>query len=420
MAHALLEAYEAITPILEDLPHPSASDSPRTIEAWEKLGILFLGAGLEIHSKHPDFMAIFDAQEAPEDDQEDPEEHENSQEDEPAHVDDEEEEQGNTTAAKKAKAREVVIRRAQRILGQGLNPPLDPEVTLDLITALPLEVAEKAEDSALTRVARGFKTVDDWERLLRKATRQGSRTDATFCQKSMALDAEPDLLQRDIHLRRSQSVTRTESYLHGLIHKMDTIKFTVEWKKRTGKNSGTYKRDFNVALFQRENEAIFRSLSADEKRDKMTEYAPQFTLFKRDRENIVTSRNRLQFAYKHFGSGVLIDPFFSASNLGQKRAKKFQSLLDVLRTLAPASDDETIPERTRFHDLEQENRHVLYDLTSALCADDNERELIAKFLDDFFIQYPTNIRPFQNLGAPLYPITSHSLYLFRSYTIARD
>ncbi|KAJ7764098.1 hypothetical protein DFH07DRAFT_811956 [Mycena maculata] len=387
MADALLEAYEAITPILGDLPHPSSFDSPRTVEAWEKLGILFLGAGLEIHCKHPDFMAIFDGHQGPEDDEEDPEEeHENSQEDEPPHVDDEEEEQENTTAAKKAKAREVVIRRAQRILGEGLNPPLDPEVTLDLIAALPLEVAEKAEDSALIRVARGFKTADDWERLLRKATRQASRTDVAFCEKSMALDAEPDLLQRDIHLRRSQSVIRTEGYLHDLIHKIDTIKFTVEWKKRTGKNSGTYKRDFNVALFQRENEAIFRSLSVDEKRDKMTEYAPHA-------ENIVTARNRLEFAYKHFGSGVLIDPFFSASNLGQKRAKKFQSLLDVLQTLVPRSDDQMTPERTRFHDLEQGNRDALYDLTSALCADDNECELIAKFLDDFFIQYPSKIRP---------------------------
>ncbi|KAJ7730220.1 hypothetical protein DFH07DRAFT_994020, partial [Mycena maculata] len=359
-----------------------------------KPGILFLGADLEIHCKHPDFIAIFDGSEGPEDNEEDPdEEHENSQEDEPPHVDDEEEEQGNTTAAKKAKACEVVIRRTQHILGEGLNPPLDPEVTLYLIAALPMEVAEKAEDSALTRVARGFKTADDWARLLRQATRQGSRTDVTFCEKSMALDVEPDLLQRDIHLRHSQSVTRTESYLHTLIHKMDTIKFTVEWKKRTGKNSDTYKRDFNIALFQRENKAIFRSLSADEKRDKMTEYAPQFTLFKRERENIVTAHNRLEFAYKHFGSGVLIDPFFTASNLGQKRAKKFQSLLDVLQTLVPASDDEMTPERTRFHDLEQENRHFLYDLTSALCADDNERELIAKFLDDFFIQYPTNVRP---------------------------
>ncbi|KAJ7764084.1 hypothetical protein DFH07DRAFT_770490 [Mycena maculata] len=286
-------------------PTPLLLTQPRTIEAWEKLGILFLGAGfLEIHSKHPDFMAIFDAQEAPEDDQEDPEEHENSQEDEPPHVDDEEEEQGNTTAAKKcAKAREVVIRRAQRILGQGLNPPLDPEVTLDLITALPLEVAEKAEDSALTRVG-------SWIQNRRRLGTTAAQGDQTGIEDRCYVSA------------RSQW----------------------HWMPNRTSSSGTFSAPVSLLIRSSLPQILARSVP-----------------------------------------------------------RNSSPVLDVLRTLAPASDDETIPERTRFHDLEQENRHVLYDLTSALCADDNERELIAKFLDDFFIKYPTNIRPFQNLGAPLYP-----------------
>ncbi|KAJ6574041.1 hypothetical protein B0H19DRAFT_1063053 [Mycena capillaripes] len=73
-----------------------------------------------------------------------------------------------------------------------------------------------------------------------------------------------------------------------------------------------------------------------------------------------------------FGSGFLIDPFFSVANLGQKRTKKFKSLLDALIKLTPASKSNGL-NRNRFHDLEENTRNVLYMLTSAPCSSDEER-----------------------------------------------
>ncbi|KAJ6528578.1 hypothetical protein B0H19DRAFT_1274794 [Mycena capillaripes] len=136
---------------------------------------------------------------------------------------------------------------------------------------------------------------------------------------------------------------------------METIKCAREWNQNTGPGSGSFRRDFSIALFQREHKAVFRNLTPQEKKAKMIEFEADFKLFKKAHEDLVTARNRLLFASEDFGSGVLIDPFFSVANLGQKRTKKLKSLLNALIRLTP------------FHDLEEKNRDVLYMLTSAPC-----------------------------------------------------
>jgi hypothetical protein len=90
----------------------------------------------------------------------------------------------------------------------------------------------------------------------------------------------------------------------------------------------------------------------------------------------------------------LIHPFFSTANLGHKRAKKFKSLLDVLIHLAPASATAQA-NRTVLDDLEKGNREVLYSLTSALAASEEEAALIARYIDDFFLPtgYPPKVSP---------------------------
>ncbi|KAJ6554117.1 hypothetical protein B0H10DRAFT_2374199 [Mycena sp. CBHHK59/15] len=197
-----------------------------------------------------------------------------------------------------------------------------------------------------------------------------------------------------------------KTYLADLIHKIETIKCATEWNAKTGPGSGSFKNDFNTALYQRENDVIFRHLSAREKKSKMKQQSADFILFKKSREQLVTARNRLLFAYNNissvfssaiqthpyrFGTGVLIHHFFSTANLGQKRAKKFKSLLDALKALAPPSQARTAG-RNHFDDLEQGNRDVLYTLTSALCTTEEEKEKIAEHLDNFFILYPSSVR----------------------------
>lgn len=92
-----------------------------------------------------------------------------------------------------------------------------------------------------------------------------------------------------------------------------------------------------------------------------------------------------------FGTGVLIDPFFAAPNLGECRAKKSQSLLDALLNLAPTSRDQH-QNRLCFDDSEEANRDVLYDLTSTLCIDDEARGVVANYFDAFFIKYPSKVK----------------------------
>ena len=81
------------------------------------------------------------------------------------------------------------------------------------------------------------------------------------------------------------------------MHKIETLKFASEWTKRTGPGSGSFKNTYNTTLFQRENDAIFRNLTAREKKNKMEEYSGDFILFKKSREKIITARNRLLFSW---------------------------------------------------------------------------------------------------------------------------
>ncbi|KAJ6556468.1 hypothetical protein B0H19DRAFT_1071563 [Mycena capillaripes] len=97
-------------------------------------------------------------------------------------------------------------------------------------------------------------------------------------------------------------------------------------------------------------------------------------------------------SHRHFGTVVLIHPFFSAPNLGQKRAKKFRSLLDVLISLAPPSMNANAAGRNIFNDNEQRNRDVLYSLTAVLCDSQAEQEMVTSHLDNFFIRYPSKIK----------------------------
>ncbi|KAJ7475593.1 hypothetical protein B0H11DRAFT_2281808 [Mycena galericulata] len=179
------------------------------------------------------------------------------------------------------------------------------------------------------------------------------------------------------NLRQTQSARHTEHYLSNLLLNIDTIKFAKEWNLRTGPSSGKFKAKFNETLFQRENDAIFRDLSPDKVRDKM--------------QDIVLAHNRLSFAFDNGGTGILIDPLFSVHNLGDRRAKKFQSLLDMLIRLAPDSQHPETGYHTLLDNLEQSNRAVLYSLSASLCANEDEREVIAQYIDAFYIKYPSRM-----------------------------
>ncbi|KAJ7450738.1 hypothetical protein B0H11DRAFT_2077020 [Mycena galericulata] len=394
MADDIEEVYDILHPLLTDLPAPSQNDTPRTRNAWQELYALLHGVSATISDQHPDFAAIFadeDARGADED--EDPDATRINLDQQTR--DNEEDPQSDPAEAKKRRGAQAaklqVTKRAQKILGEASKSRIRPHELAELIAVPVVTTAEKDEDAALGRVLRGYKD-GDWSEVMESFTGEAAETDVWFCEISRELDDEPDLIKRDINLRQTQSARHTEHYLSNLLLNIDTIKFAKEWNLRTGPGSGKFKAKFNETLFQRENDAIFRDLSSDEVRDKMEDYAGEFELFKQSRQSIVTARNRLSFAFDNLGTGILIDPFFSVHNLGDRRAKKFQSLLDMLIRLAPDSQHPETGNRTRLEDLEQSNRSVLYSLSASLCANEDEREMIAQYIDEFYIKYPSRVR----------------------------
>ncbi|KAJ6566025.1 hypothetical protein B0H19DRAFT_1066379 [Mycena capillaripes] len=318
--------YSKLEPFLDYMDGPSADDTPRTKNAWERF--------LQMFHATPDGTPS-------------PEENSDVEPDADKEDDEEEEEEPEAdaeTAERAAAPNLAVIKRAQKILATEHRGPVASDMLAKAIAEPPALIGEKAEDHSLGWLLRGYQPHHNW------------------------VDYSAVL-----NLSRTEASVSTTTYLASLIHKMETIKCAREWNQNTGPGSGSFRRDFNIGLFQREYEAVFRNLTPQEKKAKMIEFEVDFKLFKKAREDLVTARNRLLFALEHFGSGVLIDPFFSVANLGQKRTKKFKSLLDALirLTLASESDD---PNRNRFHDLEEKNRGVLYMLTSALCSSDEERD----------------------------------------------
>ncbi|KAJ6462641.1 hypothetical protein C8R47DRAFT_1327138 [Mycena vitilis] len=385
---------------LDNLPEPSSQDTPRTKDAWERLYELLVGAKVAIAAKYPDFSAIFDD----EDDNDRTLTHDN---DPPADKDPEEEEE-ETPAQKKerreAKTRGLIIKRAQKIYGALGQEPVTAQDLAEFIAEPVQRVAEQAEDYALACLIRGYEGPDEengesWRGVLRPWLRHAKRETTDFMSLSSKLDKKLDLMQRDLNLRHTESASRTDTYLVNLIHKLETIKCASEWNAHAGRGAGNFKNDFHTKLFQAQNRPFFQHLDAAEKRAKMDEMSADFTLFKKRREDLITARNRLLFAYKSFGTGVLIDPFFCAENLGQRRAHGFKSLLDIFITLAPPSEEEDADGRNRFDELERKNRDVLYELADTLCAraagEDAEEEQtqLADFLDQFFVRYPSLVRP---------------------------
>ncbi|KAK6988384.1 hypothetical protein R3P38DRAFT_3374058 [Favolaschia claudopus] len=396
---------------VDALLDPSEADSPRTKSAWQRLLEILMGVSERIVDGHPDFLELFrgNAPLPSDDDESDSEgQHEDKtpdassqpvqdQEPEEDGAGEQSEGEGEVETAsqrkerRKAAAHGAVIKRAQKIIGVMAHGPVPARDLAAEIAEETKLVAESMEDQALGWLIRGFKNpASTWTVTLTRWRRDAAADTISFLKTSHELDLDADLLKRDINLSHSQAATRTDTYLLDLIQKMETIKFASEWTAHTGPGAGKFKSDFNTALFQREHGAIFAHLSDREKKAKMEELSVDFQLFKKSREELITSRNRLLLAYQNFGTGVLIHPFFSTKNLGQKRAKKFKSLLDVLMNLAPKS---TTPNRNRFDDIEQRNRDVLYEIATALSSGDEEAEKISTHIDDFFIRYPSKVRP---------------------------
>ncbi|KAJ7020302.1 hypothetical protein C8F04DRAFT_1402742 [Mycena alexandri] len=294
---------------------------------------------------------------------------------------------------KKAAARLKVIKRAQGLIGGIAAGKVLPSELFKRISHPDLSLkAPQQEDLALGWILRGFEG-GSWSNLVGKQDKNVSASTIEFLQLSARLDTTPNLTKRDTNLVNSVGKTQASTYFLDVIHKMETIKCAKEWLAHTGVGSGNYKQEFNTKLFQQAYPRTFRDLSDAAKHKKMVELKNDFRDFKKAREELITARNRLVCCWDYFGTGILIHPFFTAPNLGEKRGKTFKSLLDTLNQLVPPAEAVQGAGRTRFQDVEKENRNALHGLMKALCADAVERTEVKKYIDDFYAAWPSRIRP---------------------------
>ncbi|KAJ7202222.1 hypothetical protein B0H12DRAFT_1244056 [Mycena haematopus] len=419
MSERIENAATAMQRLLESLPAPTEEDSPGTTNAWQNLFGVMLGATDLIAAKHADFPSIFEdvdgiqeEADTTEMDVDDGDEdltrvNEDAQEDSTVdgdvdHDEDEEEVEradgeehltlAQIKARRRAQAQLRVTRRSQVIIGEGSKAGVTPDELFTLIT-VPIKVtSEKAEDRALSRVMRGFVNAGNqsaWKQELSNHVNEALPQIQDFCEESIEFDGESDkLLDRDLMLSHTESAREVDYCLTAILHKAETIKFAHAWNQLTGKGSLKAKHQYNQRLFRRHRAQDFEGLSKAAANDLIEEMHAELTEFIRCREGVVTARNRLYFAYDNFGTAVLIDPFFTITNLG-KRTKNFQSLLDSLMHLVPPPETRKVP--SRLADQEQENRYVLYGLLRVLCSDDEAWAACKEYLDSFFAEYPSRV-----------------------------
>ncbi|KAJ7021364.1 hypothetical protein C8F04DRAFT_1273794 [Mycena alexandri] len=376
----LVDAVQTVEGIIDHLPLPSASDSPRTKSTWEKLLHLCHGVSLEITMHHTDMLAIM----ADEVDEEENEKEEEDPQQAGSQVGSQAGSQVGSQAGSQAELQQAGSQeeeRAQVLIGGITEGRVSPSELFERISHPNLSLkAPQQEDLALGWILRGFED-GVWSRLVGKQKTNAAPSTVSFLQLSATLDTTPDLDRRDLNLNNSIGNSEGSRYLLEVIYKIETIKCAKEWLTHIGPGSGNYKQQFNTRF---------------KKMKEFKEEFKEFKEFKKGREELITARNRLVSYWDYmtqFGTGVLIHTFFIAPNLGDKRGKTFRSLLKALSRLAPPAEEVQGAGRTRFHDVEERNRSVLHGLLKALCGDDAERREVKKYINNFYAVWPSQIIP---------------------------
>ncbi|KAJ7445573.1 hypothetical protein B0H11DRAFT_2249463 [Mycena galericulata] len=416
---------ETLSTNLQLLPPPTAADTPRTRLSWQKLCQYFVGAARKLsrlHTPIPEDSEEEDSgtaksprkprspprhsrpgpsrnQDDDQDDQRDDDEEEDVDKTRvatpPPHPDqdqdhDQDDDQAPSKPAKltkeqrDARAHTAVVTRVEKIIGAMSQPALTPTDLISRISEPPALTMDKAEDLAFTCIVRGFTTpAHNWKITTRPFVRGASSDILEFVQGSAELDSNQDTLEMDYRLSQTTSKNALESYLFDVLVKIETIRFAKDWN-RTGAGTVTYKDGYNKRLFQKINAPVFRDADDATKVRLMKEYAEDFGTFKRNREKLVTARNRLATCYDSFGTAILIDPFFDTRAL-ESRSKKFQALITTLANLAPRSTyDDAADNENRFTDNEPEHRDLLVALLRTLSPSPEEADAVENYIADFF------------------------------------
>ncbi|KAJ7196632.1 hypothetical protein GGX14DRAFT_672192 [Mycena pura] len=350
------DIYRALKPLLNALSQLEIDNSPRSLRTWRLIYDEFDGRATDIYQRYPasDFSQNVNELSSEEEDalQENGEEEDQKGKkiEEPPAL---------PQLSRKKDAHCKLVKRVEKIIG----------------------ALEQAPDA-----------------LIRDRTGKAAESIIAFCESSNSFDGEDKLLDRDENLRHSRGRSETVSYLSQILYKIDTIKCAWEWNSQRGPGSLNQKHAYNVALFQRNRPSDFRGLALSEKNNKMKELKSEYGEWMKSREGEITARNHLLKAWENtsqFGTGVLILRFFSVQNLGPRRAKQFNSLLDVLNNFVrqvEMDEDEAQARgwtRSRLDGLEEQNRAVIYSLTARLCCSEEEKVAVEGFLDQFYIRYPS-------------------------------
>ncbi|KAJ7184045.1 hypothetical protein GGX14DRAFT_409348 [Mycena pura] len=370
-----------ITDLLDDLPPPTADDTPRTKMAQLKL-YLAMKNGIHVFDRvHEDFKtrraseALSSGEEGEEG------------EDQPEEEDDVETRKRRRRKKKGKKNQtdeaDAIKRRALEILGAADENLIEPDAYLSLLLN-PVKLANKSTEEvrALQVVVRGFEPpTDAWVHLLYLLP---TLTDVSVvCVVPRPLTTGPQ------HLLKSQACHTIETRGIDYLHRLEGIIVQSQYNEKD-KNRRQYVKELDKRVFESRYSNQWAGMDEEGKKAKMETMKAERKAVKKDRENLVMARNHLLRAYNLFGTGVILHPMFSLTQLGRHRSKSFNALLDTLWETAKQSPDET--DGTRFEKSEPGNKKCLNGILEALANNEEARDSVRNYIEGFYTLYP----PFQD------------------------
>lgn len=224
--------------------------------------------------------------------------------------------------------------------------PVSPASTVALILNVHPPAASHAvvEDAALGRLCSGYERASNatWEELLRQKVTPMPESYTAMHNASDSTDRIAKRMDRLIlrheYIAQLFSSLRAQEWSFSVLLQVETLKFAIDWSRKTGKGSKNEKTRFYKHLFLQQHDIapLAKDKTARELDDLIeTRFSESFTTWRRQHERVVTARNRLLQMYNVFGAGVLIDPVWNADRC---RSQDFPAVLGELCRSMPCGE----------------------------------------------------------------------------------
>ncbi|TCD66174.1 hypothetical protein EIP91_001667 [Steccherinum ochraceum] len=264
---------------------------------------------------------------------------------------------GDDDEKKDPAAADSVSRRIAAVLEIGLQPPLDETEIFRLVMYGRTSSVPSEETKAMGRILRGFGITDlnVWRNLFATHahdTRTHDDMREQLRQVDELVDLGDRLIKREQEIKRLLDEADTSSFGLFALRQIEGIKFAKDWKGLAGRGSRKYKQSYNESVFAQQHLEL-RSMTAKQRSEALGTggaWDDQFTLWKRQNEVTVTSRNQILTLYNACGAVVLLDPVW---DIRTRRTKGFAKMCDAIYESLGAddNDEDDHPHTTKaFHE----------------------------------------------------------------------